>query len=88
MSSACLKERGEAALPLRERACILAQDCAVSEWSDWSVIQEGCVDNAGNVSNIFIITGTLFVITVMAKLLLHYTGFIRIKSFIPSLDKF
>ncbi|KAF6210950.1 hypothetical protein GE061_014063 [Apolygus lucorum] len=44
----CLSDRGEAGLPMRERACIISQDCAVSEWSEWSVIQEGCIDPNGN----------------------------------------
>lgn len=48
--SSCVKEKGESPLPPRERACILAQDCSVSEWGDWAVIQEGCVDATGNVS--------------------------------------
>ncbi|XP_039285521.1 LOW QUALITY PROTEIN: thrombospondin type-1 domain-containing protein 7A [Nilaparvata lugens] len=43
----CLKEKGDSNLPLKERACIVAQDCVVSEWSDWNVIQEGCVDAVG-----------------------------------------
>ncbi|XP_054260593.1 thrombospondin type-1 domain-containing protein 7A-like [Macrosteles quadrilineatus] len=47
--SMCTKEKGETSLPPRERACILAQDCSVSEWGDWAVVQEGCVDATGNV---------------------------------------
>ena len=47
--SDCMSERGDAVLPMRERACIIAQDCAVSEWSEWSVLQDGCIDPSGNV---------------------------------------
>ncbi|KAL1139411.1 hypothetical protein AAG570_006395 [Ranatra chinensis] len=46
--SECKKERGDSGLPMRERACIIAQDCAVSEWSEWTVLQEGCIDPNGN----------------------------------------
>ncbi|CAH1396828.1 unnamed protein product [Nezara viridula] len=46
--SECVGEHGEVGLPTRERACIISQDCAVSEWSDWKVIQEGCIDPNGN----------------------------------------
>ncbi|XP_024081370.1 thrombospondin type-1 domain-containing protein 7A-like isoform X2 [Cimex lectularius] len=43
----CFNERSEIGFPMRERACIISQDCAVSKWSDWTVIQEGCVDPNG-----------------------------------------
>ncbi|XP_075225413.1 thrombospondin type-1 domain-containing protein 7A-like [Lycorma delicatula] len=47
LTEVCLKERGDAGPPFQERACIVAQDCVVSEWSDWDIIQEGCVDTVG-----------------------------------------
>ncbi|XP_073989358.1 thrombospondin type-1 domain-containing protein 7A-like isoform X3 [Rhodnius prolixus] len=46
--SECVNDRAEMGLPMRERACIISQDCAVSEWSKWTVIQEGCIDPNGN----------------------------------------
>lgn len=59
--SECINDRTEMGLPIQERACIISQDCAVSEWSEWKVIQEGCIDPNGNVSSVYQqVAGILF----------------------------
>lgn len=37
-------------LPTNTRACIIAQDCVVSDWTDWEFTQGGCVSAGGKVS--------------------------------------
>lgn len=37
-------------LPTNTRACVIAQDCVVSDWTDWEVTQGGCVSAGGKVS--------------------------------------
>lgn len=34
-------------LPSRSRVCIIPQDCVVSEWSEWVIEQDGCIDYTG-----------------------------------------
>ncbi|KAK7575682.1 hypothetical protein V9T40_011968 [Parthenolecanium corni] len=36
-------------LPPKTRACIIPQDCVVSEWSEWVIRQDGCNDYTGKV---------------------------------------
>lgn len=36
-------------LPTNTRACIIAQDCVVSDWTDWVVTQGGCVSAGGKI---------------------------------------
>lgn len=36
-------------LPTNTRACIIAQDCVVSDWTDWEVTQGGCISAGGKV---------------------------------------
>jgi len=36
-------------LPTNTRACIIAQDCVVSDWTDWEITQGGCISAGGKV---------------------------------------
>ncbi|XP_060848777.1 thrombospondin type-1 domain-containing protein 7A-like [Rhopalosiphum padi] len=36
-------------LPTNTRACIIAQDCVVSDWTDWEVTQGGCISAGGKI---------------------------------------
>ncbi|KAJ8895330.1 hypothetical protein PR048_000656 [Dryococelus australis] len=35
-------------MPSRTQPCVVSQDCVVSKWSPWHLIQEGCVASNGN----------------------------------------
>lgn len=57
-STSCFDETGalvsssfceDKPLPTNTRACVVAQDCVVSDWTNWEITQGGCVSAGGKV---------------------------------------
>lgn len=57
-STSCFDESGalvsssfceDKPLPTNTRACVVAQDCVVSDWTNWEITQGGCVSAGGKV---------------------------------------